>query len=98
MPTDCPEDSSARHLCNCQPPVDSTLTPDWHRNCANAIALADEIHDRETSKFGRDIGLFDELNWHRCEKIRDVAMISILLGCGPVDSPNPSSEFGTQQA
>jgi hypothetical protein len=45
VPTDCPKDSSAGHWCSRQPPINCTLDPDRHRDCADVIALADEIHN-----------------------------------------------------
>jgi hypothetical protein len=47
--TDCPENSSGYNRCSSEPSIDSTLNPDWHRNCANMIALADKIHNSPMS-------------------------------------------------
>jgi hypothetical protein len=44
--TDGPEDSSGGDRYSCQPPVYGTLDPDRHRDCADVVALANEIYDR----------------------------------------------------
>jgi steroid delta-isomerase-like uncharacterized protein len=44
-----PEDSSGCDRYGCQPPVHGTLNPDRHRDCANVIALADEVYDSPMS-------------------------------------------------
>jgi hypothetical protein len=55
MATDCPKDSSASHRCSCQPSVYGTLNPERHRNCANVIALADEVHNGPMSLPNLDV-------------------------------------------
>jgi hypothetical protein len=47
--TDCPENSSARHKCRSQPPVNRILHPDRHRDCSDMIAFTYEIDDRPMS-------------------------------------------------
>jgi hypothetical protein len=42
--TDGPEDSSGGDRCRCQQPVYGTLDPDRHRDCADVVALANEIY------------------------------------------------------
>jgi hypothetical protein len=44
--TNGPEDSAGRDRHRCQPPVYGTLDPYRHGNCADVIALADEVYDR----------------------------------------------------
>jgi hypothetical protein len=44
--TDCPEDSSRRGGCSCQPSVYGILHPAGHRNGADVVALADQVNDR----------------------------------------------------
>jgi hypothetical protein len=44
--THCPDHSSRRNRCSCQPPVHGALQPDRHGHSPDVIALADEIYDR----------------------------------------------------
>ncbi|MBB5061535.1 hypothetical protein HDF16_006271 [Granulicella aggregans] len=44
--TDCPEHSSRRDGCSCQPSVHGILHPDRHGDGPNVVTLADKVNDR----------------------------------------------------